>query len=315
MYQIMKEFLASCNATAKKVAIGIIIAIGIISLLAPFLVVGHVFVTYASTSSKAEHIEAKHAEIQEAMAAPQNEYTDVSCCAYFLNVGAADCTVISGGDANLIIDLGDTAAGELIAKEIKRAGMTNVSVMLTNTSEKRVGGFAAFIAEVRIKELIISANADADMDEIISMAKSTNIPVRYVSAGDQLSVGNATVEVLSSKQNLITRISAGKISFLLTSDASLEEEIALYDGDTEIRSTVLKIPNNGAVASDINFIRAVGPQYVIVSSETDEYNRAFLNEIRKIATVFRTDKFGTIIAVVNGDNCKIGAEITMNFKG
>ena len=335
MYADLKKLFKKCTPAVKKLiaAVLIVLAVGT-------LVMG-IFSVYKTVSSVIS-VEADHAkfekhfgEVVDAMAdydrfedklgdsdpfAKEDEHTGgeplkSTYRVEFVNVGAADCTVLTNGDKTFVIDTGDMEDGTYIVDHLKNNGIKSVSVMLTNDSAKRIGGFEAFLSGLNVEELIVADNADGALLAAIKMANANNVRVRKVSANESWSVGEATITILSAFENIITRIDLQATSFLLMSDASLEEEAALLSSDANIRANVLKVSNNGSVPSDMRFVRAVSPKYTIVSCDSEISNRAFLNDIRETSTVFKTDKFGTLFVLTDGVDYKIGADNTINCNG
>lgn len=334
MYKDLKKLFSKCAPVVKKIIVAGIIVLALAFFALAIYSVYRVFDANIKVNVDTAEFDKQYAMFEDVMAAPSRfedylanndpfakgdasesiETLENTYRVEFLNVGTADCTVVTNGTNTLVIDTGDAEDGKYIVNHLKRNGVDSVSIMLTNGASERVGGFNAFLSEMNVEELIVSQNAtDELLLAAVDMANEHSVSVRKVNANDTWNVGEASVEVLIAQNNLVARIKAGATSFLLMSDASLEDEAALYEAGIE--ATVLKLPNHGANVSDLHFIRSVAPAYVVVSCGPETSNRTFLNEVRNYSTVYRTEKFGTLFVLTDGVEYKMSADKTINCDG
>jgi len=94
------------------------------------------------------------------------------------------------------------------------------------------------------------------------------------------------------------RVQYGTVSFLITSDLTVNEEQALIDAHQDLRSAVLWLPTHGNDNANAQpFLNAVGPQVVVIPVDTG--NRAAQppdTTLKRLGTIpiFRTDQQGTL---------------------
>lgn len=336
MYNDLKKLFAKCSPVVKKIII--VVIVGFALFMVAFSVKNgyEVISTNLSLDAQVADFQKNYEAVADGMAefdrfedklsendpfADAVEYDSDDALSHtyrieFLDVGAADCTVLTNGNDTFVIDTGDVEDGKYIVDHLQSNGIGTVSVMLTNGAADRVGGFEAFVSELNVSELIVSENAaDAQLIAAVELAEQNGVAVRKVTANDQWKVGEATIKVLSAEANIITKIELQATSFLLMSDASLEEEAALYDSGADIEAAVLKVADNGATYSDLHFVRKVNPESVVVSCDAESADRSFLNEVRDLSTVFKTDKFGTIFFLTNGVSHKVYTDSAINCDG
>jgi competence protein ComEC len=94
------------------------------------------------------------------------------------------------------------------------------------------------------------------------------------------------------RNTLVLRLSYGGVSFLLTSELSTAGQEALIKMGKGIQSSVLQIPQQGAIHSlDAEFVQAVAPQVAIVQGDNpDPDTLAVVGDM----PLYRTDQGGTI---------------------
>ena len=332
MFKIVKKLYSKLPTPVKNVT-KFLAFIGIIYFCV--ILVTAVYNIYATRAAISEQHEAMMIKIQERnenknsnsglaskdpFAVKRNEYAqedelDYTYRVEFLDVGAADCTVLTNGVNTLIIDTGDAEDGMYIVDHLIDNGLDTVSIVCTNQNPEHVGGLPVLLQELNVEELIIpcvSVKCDV-MKNSLQIASANGVTVREAKALDAWNVDEAQVQILSAEDNLIIRISLQSCSFLLMSDASPEEEQALMESGLDISATILKVATHGSPESfNSRFIGKVAPKYAIVSCDKNvaEPNRTMLNNIRKEAIVFRTDKHNTLVILTDGVTYDISSEGT-----
>ena len=224
----------------------------------------------------------------------------------FIDVGHGDCTVLTNGKDTMIIDAGDMAGGKVVAKYLRSYGITNISMLVaTNENPEHIGGLSVLMESFDVETLVVpNLNSKNEaMKACFEVAKDNNVEITSAKALDAWNVGQAQIQVLSSTQNLIIRISIQDVSFLLMSDASLEEELALLKMEMDISATFLKASAHGAAkTSDKAFVKVIAPEYAVVSCDEDvlKPNIKSLNRLYDNTIVYRTDRYGTITVLTDG---------------
>ena len=106
--------------------------------------------------------------------------------------------------------------------------------------------------------------------------------------------------------SLIIKLSYGDTSILITGDAEWEAEHDLRDAGVDVSADVLRVGHHGSnTSTSYQFLRAVAPQYAIISVGTnntyghpDEETLSRLEDADVI--VMRTDLLGSILCFSDG---------------
>lgn len=243
----------------------------------------------------------------------QAETLETTYSVDFFDIGNADCTLLTNGDASMLIDTGDAANAKYIAKKLAELSITHLDfVVITNESHAHTGGLMAVLENYDIDTLIVPDldTKNRTLQSCFEVAKNKGITVKQAQALDAWNVGEAQVQILSAAENVIIRMTVQTQSFLLMGDASPEEEAALLELDMDITATVLKASQRGAAdTSGDMFLKMVEPKYVIISgknSTADVYTMSRL--IKYAGGVFVTDNCGTITFLTDGKNFKVETE-------
>ena len=159
------------------------------------------------------------------------------------------------------------------------------------------------------------------LSKIIERLVRANTSVVEARAGYRLELDDGvTIEVLhpqarpiiTDKLNdhtLVLRVSYGDVSFLLTSDLSVEGQREMLAQGISPVAAVMQIPQHGAArALDAEFLRLVQPQVALLQSDVgnrrgdpDPDTLALLNGL----PLFRTDELGTIHLYTDGESLQV----------
>lgn len=140
--------------------------------------------------------------------------------------------------------------------------------------------------------------------------------------GCSFNIGSALVTIISvpheefssNDKSIILRIDYGTTSFLFTGDAEWLAESAVLESGADLTATVLKVGHHGSDTSTSElFLTAVSPQYAVISvGEKNDYghpSELTLNRLKAVgAVIYRTDLYGTIVCVSDGDSVTFTAE-------
>ena len=114
--------------------------------------------------------------------------------------------------------------------------------------------------------------------------------------------------------SIIMRMTYKNVSFMFTGDTEKKIEKTLT-GD--LKSTVLKVAHHGAqTATDINFLKAVNPEYAVISCDDKDYGNTYghphkptLDNLKaQKVKLYRTDLHGTIVMKSDGDKISVTTE-------
>ncbi|MGB7575864.1 MAG: DNA internalization-related competence protein ComEC/Rec2 [Thermodesulfobacteriota bacterium] len=114
-----------------------------------------------------------------------------------------------------------------------------------------------------------------------------------------------------NNSSLVMRLRFKNVSVLLAGDIGKEAEERMLRRDYPLRSDILKIPHHGSsTSSSTPFLERVKPTHAILSVGERNIGRLPHPEVLKRyqqagATLYRTDRQGTITAVTDGENIHI----------
>jgi competence protein ComEC len=123
-----------------------------------------------------------------------------------------------------------------------------------------------------------------------------------------------------NNDSVVTRLSHGQISMLLTGDIEAESERALLENEGNLGSTVLKVAHHGACGSStVGFLQAVDPEVAVISvGEDNDFGHPCEEVLERLTEVvagadgqphvFRTDRHGSVEIVTDGTRLWIHTE-------
>ena len=233
----------------------------------------------------------------------------------FIDVGKADCSLITCGESVALIDAGEDAQADKVVPYLERYGIEKIDVFVaTHPDKDHIGGAAAVIERFEVKRCLqpsISTDILPDTSEYKKMTEllnSKNIFCDYAEAGDKFSVGELKFSALSpafqydtvNNNSVVLRLDCFGKSFLFTGDAeeAVENNLADIYGEG-LKSDVLKVSHHGSKNATSNrFLQYVSPQYGVISVGENTNNlpsRVCVDRLNgNGVTVYRTDLQGTV---------------------
>src|SRR3954451_19683302 len=230
-----------------------------------------------------------------------------------LDIGQGDSILISSpAGATVLIDGGpddELDAQLLVSYGVKRLD----AVVATHPHADHIGGLPQVLARVPVGVFLEPGCPDdtALQAELHEEIDAEGIPVRMPRAGDVISVGDLTFNVLSpdrcwngshsdpNNDSIVLLLNDGPDSMLFTGDAEREAQQVLLDTGRLQEVDVLKMPHHAGDTSLPDFSPAVSPEVVAISvGQPNPYghpNPTALAEAEATgADIWRTDEHGTL---------------------
>ena len=236
---------------------------------------------------------------------------------YFVDVGQADCILISNNDHYMLIDAGNNEDGPKLVNYFKGMGISKFDYVIgTHAHEDHIGGLDDIINNFDIKTFYMPdvSQTTYTFESVLDALERKNIYFETPKEDNSYKFGNSSFTVLSvgtdstdlNNTSIVLKLTYGNNSFLFTGDATSSVERKILDKD--ISADVLKVGHHGSqYSSSANFLKAVYPKYAVIPvGKNNEYGHPksiTLNKLKKInAKIYRTDKDGTIICTSDGNN-------------
>ena len=243
-----------------------------------------------------------------------------------IDVGQGDSILVECGGKSMLIDAGDNGSEQKIMNVLHSRRIRKLNyVVATHPHADHIGGMPEILEEFGAELLIMpkipknlvptSSTFDAFLDAI---EKKCDKRV-YSSIGKVYQLGSATFEIIGpisqnnedlNENSVVIRLVYGENSFLLTGDASGDEEKEIMNSGTNIDCDVLKVGHHGSsTSSSAAFLKKVSPEIAVISCGKDNrYGHPNGNTVKRLKKicggVYRTDKDGDVVIVSNGVQLK-----------
>lgn len=236
----------------------------------------------------------------------------------FLDVGQADAALVSCDGKTMLIDGGNVDDSNLIYSFLERKGDSYLDyVVCTHAHEDHVGGLAGalYYAAVGTALAPVTSYDTKAFSDFVKALSQQDKQITVPQAGETFALGSASVQVLGPQKtyddvndtSIVLKITYGNTSFLFMGDAGTQSEADILDAGCDVSATVLKVGHHGSSTStSYRFLRAVMPQYAVISVGTDNAyghpHEETLSRLRDAdATLYRTDLQGDVVCVSDGN--------------
>ncbi len=220
-----------------------------------------------------------------------------------LNVGKADCILLSVEGRHYLVDTGYAATSDRLLEMLAHEQVASLDgVLITHNHKDHVGGLSALVdSSVRIDAFYAPAfctDAYNSRHPAYAAAARRGQALQTLRAGDRIPItDSAWFDVLApdrlntdneNNNSLVVRLVSPDGSILLTGDMKFEEEYLLLKAATLTATDVLKVGFHGDdTSTSSSFLSAVRPRVAVICTSTAEEPDTPAKD-----TLFRLASFG-----------------------
>lgn len=205
-----------------------------------------------------------------------------------LKIGKADCSIITNGEAAIVIDCGEEDDGAEIAAAIDALGIKKIDcLIITHFDKDHVGGAAALLGRFNVSKLIEADYVPADTTAYAyssyreALAKAQNDgrceSVEAVSDSADLTFSDIKLNIVGTfgkdysknqdnNNSLVVRVEHRGNSFLFAGDIEKQRIDDMLAQQRVQPCDFLKVPHHGVYNSKLqNYFTAVNMRYAVIT--------------------------------------------------
>lgn len=248
---------------------------------------------------------------------------------HFIDVGQGDSIYIKTPNGeDILIDGGNKDGSDVVAY-LKKQKVDDIEVMIaTHPDADHIGGLDEVLYAFKVESVYapkVSHTTQAYKD-FLTAVKKEKLTIKTAKLDVALPLKDKSIkakfigpvkEYKTSDLNnwsAVLHINYNKTNFLFTGDAESQSEKDMLAKKILSKVDVLKVGHHGAKETTTDaFLKAVQPKYAVISvGAKNSYKHPtneVLNRLKNVkATVYRTDKHGSIVVSSDGTKISIKTE-------
>lgn len=256
---------------------------------------------------------------QHGMAVDTIRTEDVLLRVDFLNVGQADCALLSTKGHYMVIDGGNNGDADTILSYLEGQGVEKLDAVVgTHPHEDHIGSLDAIINHFDVDAVYMPKimHTSKTFEDVLDAVANKGLKIKSPSPGDTIDFNGLEIEVLGPQReykdfnnnSIVLKVNAGETAFLFTGDAEETAEKDILQADYDLQADVLKVGHHGSSTSSSQaFLQAVKPKYAVISVGVgNSYHHPEEEALQRLqsigAEIYRTDLQGNIVCTTDGKN-------------
>ena len=256
---------------------------------------------------------------QHGMAVDTIQAEDVLLRVDFLNVGQADCALLSTNGHYMVIDGGNNGDADTILSYLVGHGVEKLDAVVgTHPHEDHIGSLDAIINHFDVDAVYMPKimHTSKTFEDVLDAVANKGLKIKSPSPGDTIDFNGLEIEVLGPQReykdfnnnSIVLKVNAGETAFLFTGDAEETAEKDILQADYDLQADVLKVGHHGSSTSSSQaFLQAVKPKYAVISVGVgNSYHHPEEEALQRLqsigAEIYRTDLQGNIVCTTDGKN-------------
>ena len=241
---------------------------------------------------------------------------------HFIDVGQGDAALIECDGHYMLIDGGDTTAGEKVYEVLEEQKIQHLDILaVSHLHADHYGGLIKALTYASAIDLTICNSEYSDTDIFRKFEHELGIngaKITVPANGDKYELGSATVEVIDvcadeDNDSLVLLITYGNTKFLFTGDIEDAAQTRISDryqseSDEPYKIDLIKMPHHGSYTGTLyRFLRTFMPDYAVIyvgAGNSYGHPRRETLDLLDSKTwkpmLYRTDQNGDIFVKSNG---------------
>ena len=253
------------------------------------------------------------------MAGDAIQAEDVLLRVDFLNVGQADCALLSTNGHYMVIDGGNNGDADRILSYLEEQGVEKLDAVVgTHPHEDHIGSLDAIINHFDVDAVYMPKimHTSKTFEDVLDAVANKGLKIKSPSPGDTIDFNGLEIEVLGPQReykdfnnnSIVLKVNAGETAFLFTGDAEETAEKDILQAGYDLQADVLKVGHHGSSTSSSQaFLQAVKPKYAVISVGVgNSYHHPEEEALQRLqsigAEIYRTDLQGDIVCTTDGKN-------------
>lgn len=256
---------------------------------------------------------------QHGMAVDTIQTEDVLLRVDFLNVGQADCALLSTKGHYMVIDGGNNGDADTILSYLEGQGVEKLDAVVgTHPHEDHIGSLDAIINHFDVDAVYMPKimHTSKTFEDVLDAVANKGLKIKSPSPRDTIDFNGLEIEVLGPQReykdfnnnSIVLKVNAGETAFLFTGDAEETAEKDILQAGYDLQADVLKVGHHGSSTSSSQaFLQAVKPKYAVISVGVgNSYHHPEEEALQRLqsigAEIYRTDLQGNIVCTTDGKN-------------